>query len=86
MFNVLTSTAVSIANWLIFNNPPVCDASRETNLENDLLTKQREILELKMLAIIKLLPKGYSYYKKVLKIASSSKYFNLVFKEEEVGI
>lgn len=44
--------------------------------------KQREILELKMLAIIKLLPKGYSYYKKALKIASSSKYFNLVFKQK----
>ncbi len=42
--------------------------------------KQREISELKILAIIKLLPKRYGYYKKAMKIASSSKYYNLVFK------
>ncbi len=47
--------------------------------------KQRKILELKMWDIIKLLPKGYSYYKKAVKIAFSSKYFDRVFKQKKAN-
>ncbi len=45
--------------------------------------KQREIVELKMLAIINLLPKEYGYYKKAIKIMINTKYFDLVFKKKE---
>lgn len=48
--------------------------------------KQREILELKMLDIINLAKKGSNYYRKGLRIASSYKYFDLVFgKDNELS-
>jgi len=46
--------------------------------------KQREILEMKMWDIIKLLPKGYDYYKRAIKITSNSKYFDFVFKQKDL--
>jgi len=47
--------------------------------------KQREIIELKMLDIINLLPKEYGYYKKAIRIMLNTKYFNLVFKQKKVS-